>query len=122
MWFTVPVTAFWTGLSVVTVASIAAGLVGLWFGWTQGCRAMSAAALVVSHLGGFLTLWVCYGCLASLLYTLTEDWHWGLRIGRWRYEVPLIVSTLSIVLNLAWIWVYARLVYMAVSETRYATR
>jgi hypothetical protein len=120
--YTVPVGGILTGVSVLVISFIAAGLAGLWFGWTQGHNVLLAATRVCCHLSGFVTLWVCYGAIVLLLVWCAEEYEWLSAIERWEYLGLGIMLSVLIIPNVVWLWIYGRLIWMAVRETRYATR
>lgn len=119
---TIAGTLYWTAISIMLSASVAALLVGLWFAWTQGCTVMLAAGRVVCHLAGFQALWCIYLYLSYFAVNLAPRVRWTLKLGKWNMDFEIIVIVFTLVLNLVWVWLNFRLIYMAVREARFATR
>lgn len=123
LWLMAPMTALCTGFSVLVIALLFAGVLGLFFSLGSGRSAMPVAMRCAAYLSGFVTLWAAANVLPAFLYGLSSEIHLlrliaaQLRMGRDELALGILL-----LFSLPWLAAYLKLLYSMLQGARYATR
>jgi rRNA maturation protein Nop10 len=121
LWAVGPVVGYFASVGGVTVALLAAGLVGLVYRVKTGRNLLAGAMQAACYSAGYLVLWVIMTFILAAAAFVAEDY--TRRLSMPRYERGLLIYGLLVflpnILGLAgYVWLIARIT----AGTRYANR
>jgi len=123
LWLIAPMSAFWTGVSVLGISLLFAVIVGLAFSLGSGRNLLPAAMRSACYVAGFLTIWTAANVPAAFFYGLSSDIDLLDAVGRWlRTDDESVAILMLIAYNLVWLCVYLRLLQIVVRGARHADR